>query len=119
MSSATTVMPPDSLAAPDVKNGRANARASSTSAAIRSASSSELANAPFLGVLDGRLPQQANRRKLHARLRLPLEEMQRDGNRGRQGPQQKQRRQERHSDRPLVERYDIRAISSGSAVLSR
>ncbi len=108
-----------SRAAPDARNGRANAKASSTSAAIAQREQQPLAQAAPSGVLHRRVPQQAHGRESQPRLRLTLEQVQHDRHRGGERADEKERRQEAHSVFDRVDRYASSASSSGSEVRGR
>ena len=57
----------------------------------------QLAQVPLLGVLDRRSSEELDRRELHARFRLALQQMQHDRNGGRGRAGEEQRRQKRRS----------------------
>ena len=116
MSTATIVTPVDPSSGPDGRNGRANASASSSERRDAQRQQQQLAQMAFLGQLDRRALEQLDRGELHARLRLALQQVQHDRNGGGRGPDEEERRQERHSARARVERYESSAISSGCDV---
>ena len=79
----------------------------------------QFAQVPAVRMLHRRAAQEPDSGKPHARLRLPLEQMQHDRDGGRQGSDEEERRQQSHQ-RALarVDRYARSAISSGSAVVT-